>query len=244
MVPLYALERAFGFYEGTKRIAMSVSRATLSPIMRSYLYPAISVSGASILAIEILGTRIIGPFHGVDIFLWSTLITITLAALAAGYWLGGHWADRRPSPRRFAALFAAAGVWIAAIPLMRGPVIAAAHPLDRTAAMLVSSFVLFFPPLTILGMVSPYALKLRAGSLGEVGRSAGDLYAISTIASVAGALLTGFVLVPGFGIRGITVAIGVLLIASGAGLFGAAGRAVKSAPPSTENGPAPAGRTE
>lgn len=213
--------------------------------MRSYLYPAVSVSGASILAIEILGTRIVGPSYGVDIFLWSALITITLAALAVGYWLGGHWADRGPAVRRFAAIFVAAGVWVAAIPLMRDGVVAAARPLDRAAAMFVSSVVLFFPPLAILGMASPYALKLRAGFLEEVGRSAGDLYAISTVASVAGALLTGFVLVPSFGVRSITAAIGVLLVATGvAGLSGAAGRG--ASPPSQSRGsdPAPAGRTE
>lgn len=194
--------------------------------MRSYLYSAVSIGGASILALEILGTRIIGPFYGVDIFLWSALIAVTLAALAAGYWLGGHWADRRPSLRAFALIFVAAGIWIAAIPLARGSVVAAARPLDRAAAMLVSSFILFFPPLAILGTASPYALKLRARYLGEVGRSAGDLCAISTVASVAAALLAGFVLVPAFDIRGITAAIGVMLIATGAiGFFGKAGRA-------------------
>jgi spermidine synthase len=200
---------------------------------RAYLYVAISVSGASVLAVEILGTRIIGPFFGVDIFLWSALIAVTLAALAAGYWLGGLWADRRPSPGRFAALFVAAGVYIAATPILRGPVAAAAGSLGRFAGMSAASFALFFPPLAILGMVSPYALKLRAGSLGEVGRSAGDLYAISTVASVAAALLTGFVLIPSFGVRSLTTAIGLALAATGvAGLLAYGNRRLAGAPDS------------
>lgn len=200
---------------------------------RAYIYLAISVSGASVLAIEILGTRIIGPFFGVDIFLWSTLIAVTLAALAAGYWLGGRWADRRPSPRRFAALFIAAGVYIAAAPIIRGPVVAAASSLDRFAGMSAASFALFFPPLAILGMVSPYALKLRTGSLSEVGRSAGDLYAISTVASVAAALLTGFVLIPSFGVKSLTTAIGLALAATGvAGLLAYGNRRFAVAPDS------------
>jgi len=183
---------------------------------RAYLYIAISVSGASVLAVEILGTRIIGPFYGVDLFLWSALISVTLAALAAGYWLGGWWADRYPSEVRFASLLVAAGLWLALLPFFREPVIGAVKPLGRMAALPAVSTLLFFPPLAILGMVSPYALKLRVRSLGEVGRSAGDLYAISTLASVAAALLMGFVLVPNCGVKSLTAATGILLVATGA----------------------------
>ena len=75
-----------------------------------YLYLLISISGASVLAIEILGTRILGPFYGVSLFLWSSLITVTLAALSVGYALGGRWADRGPSYFRLSLVLAAAGV--------------------------------------------------------------------------------------------------------------------------------------
>ena len=188
---------------------------------RGYIYLAISVSGASILAVEILGTRILGPYFGVSMLLWSALITVTLAALSLGYAAGGHWADRRPSLVRFAVLFLAAGIWLAAVPGIRGPVIAAARPLEHRASMFLVSFILFFPPLAILGMVSPYALKLRAKSAGEVGRAAGDLYAISTLASVAAALLTGFIFIPSFGVSRLMAAIGIILIATGVlGLLG------------------------
>ena len=61
-----------------------------------YIYLAVTASGASVLAIEILGTRILGPFYGVSLFLWSALITVTLAALSLGYAIGGRWADNGP----------------------------------------------------------------------------------------------------------------------------------------------------
>jgi predicted membrane-bound spermidine synthase len=190
-----------------------------------YLYLSISVSGASVLAIEILGTRIIGPYYGVNLFLWSALIGVTLAALSVGYVIGGTWADRKPAFSRLAWILVAAGIWIALLPLMKGPVAAAARPVGHRAALLIASFVLFFPPLAVLGMVSPYALRLRARTVGEIGRSAGDLYAISTLASVAAALLTGFVLIPSFGVSGLTAAIGIVLAATGIlGLTAAAER--------------------
>jgi predicted membrane-bound spermidine synthase len=187
---------------------------------KTYLYVSISVSGASVLAVEILGTRIIGPFYGVDLFLWSALISVTLAALAAGYWLGGRWADRGPTMGRFCSLFVAAGLWLVLLPFLRGTAMEIARPLGHRAALLSAAAMLFFPPLAILGMVSPYALKLRVRSVGEVGRSAGNLYAVSTLASVAAALLVGFVLVPNFGVKSLASAIGIILAATGAaGLF-------------------------
>ncbi len=176
------------------------------------LYTIVFVSGAVVLAIEILGTRVLGPFYGVNLFLWSALITVTLAALSLGYVVGGRWADRNP---RFSALgttLAIAGVWLLATIWLKRPVLTAVEPLGLRGAVLVSSFLLFFVPLTLLGMTSPYAIRLRAESLGEVGRTSGDIYAISTVASVAAALATGFYLIPHLGVNRLIAVCGAALI--------------------------------
>ena len=180
-----------------------------------YLYLSIAVCGAAVLAIEILGTRILGPFYGVSISLWSALITVTLAALSVGYALGGRWADRKLSRARFASLLVAAGIWIILVPVIRAPFMAAAGRLGPRAAMVAASLMLFFVPLAILGMASPFALRLRAQSLGEIGSAAGNLSAISTLAGVAAALCTGFVLMPNFGVSSITAATGIALVLAG-----------------------------
>jgi len=186
-----------------------------------YLYLSISVSGASVLAIEILGTRILGPFYGVSLFLWSALITVTLAALSAGYALGGRWADKGATYPRLSALLAGAGIWLIAVPWIRDPLLNLAEPFGLRFAALVAALILFFVPLMLLGMVSPYAIKLRTSRLEEVGRSAGNLYAVSTIASVIAALATGFFLIPNFGVYRLTIAVGAILIATAApGFFG------------------------
>jgi len=177
-----------------------------------WLYVVVAVSGAGVLALEILGTRLLGPFYGVSLYLWSALISVTLAALAAGYALGGRWADRGATPTRLTGLLAAAGVWIMAVPWLRQPLLAASEGLGLRAAVLVTSTVLFFPPLLLLGMVSPIAIRIHATSLDRVGRSAGNLYAVSTLASVAAALATGFWLIPVVGVHRLTVATGVALL--------------------------------
>ncbi len=179
-----------------------------------FIYIAIIVSGASVLAVELIGTRIIAPFYGASLYLWSALISVTLAALSCGYAIGGRWADRGASLGRFCAIIGMAGLWIAVIPWLRIPVFAAAGTMGLRAAVLAIAFVLFFPPLALLGMVSPYAIRLKASSLDVVGRTAGDLYAVSTIASVAAAVATGFFLIPNIGVTRLVFLTGVLLIAT------------------------------
>src|SRR3990172_10882611 len=179
---------------------------------RFFLHVIVAVSGASVLAIEILGTRILGPFYGVSLFLWSALITVTLAALSIGYVIGGHWADKGATVSRLCIMMSGAGGWLILSPWIKEPVILLSEPFGLRFAVLVASFILFAPPLTLLGMVIPYAIKLRTTNLDEVGRTAGNLYAISTIASVISALLTGFVLIPNVGVNRLTLTIGVILL--------------------------------
>jgi len=166
-----------------------------------------------VLAIEILGTRMLGPFYGVSLFLWSALITVTLAALSVGYALGGRWADKGPSFSRLAVMLGGAGVWFLLCPWFREPLLHRLDALGLRTGVLVAATLFFFVPLLLLGMVGPYAIRLRATSLGEVGKTAGDIYAISTVASVAAALLTGFVLIPQIGVSRLILWVGVLLLA-------------------------------
>jgi hypothetical protein len=179
-----------------------------------FLYVIVAVSGASVLALEILGTRILGPEYGVSLFLWSALITVTLAALSAGYLAGGAMADRSPSHRRLSGLLAGSGIWIAAIPWMRPAVIGLTSGWDLRPAILGSSVALFFVPLAILGAVTPYAIRLTLTDVERAGRTSGRLFALSTLASVASALLTGFWLIPNLGVVLLTTLLGTLLLLS------------------------------
>lgn len=179
-----------------------------------FIYLAVIVSGASVLAVELLGTRILAPFYGASLYLWSALISVTLAALSAGYAIGGRWADRGPKLSRFATLIGLAGLWIMVIPWLRGPVLSVTEAAGLRAAVLITATILFFPPLTLLGMVSPYAIRLKVASLDVVGRTAGNLYAVSTVASVIAAIATGFFLIPNIGVARLVFLTGFLLFAT------------------------------
>jgi predicted membrane-bound spermidine synthase len=182
---------------------------------RCYLYTAVSLSGGAILAIEILGTRLLAPFYGTSLFLWSALITVTLAALGVGYAVGGRWADRGATVTRLSITMILAGLWTLVIPAIRTPLLELTSPLGLRGAVLIAALGLFFPPLMLLGMISPYAVKLRTESLERVGRSAGYLYSVSTFAGVFTALLMGFYLIPTVGVTRLAVIIGTILVAGG-----------------------------
>jgi len=191
---------------------------------RAALFVVVSLSGASVLVLEILGTRVLAPYYGVSLFLWSALIAVTLAALAAGYALGGRWATSAPSGARLSWALAAAGLWVAGVPWLRTPVVHAAEGLGLRGAMVASALLLFFVPLALLGMVGPYAIRLGSRSVEEVGRVSGDLFAISTLASVAAAVATGFLLIPTLGVSRLLVVVALALFAAAA-VARASGRA-------------------
>ncbi len=180
------------------------------------LIVVVFLCGGAVLALEILGTRILGPFHGVSLFLWSALITVTLAALSLGYALGGRLADRGATFGRLSTLIAVAGAWTLLIPWMVRPALLATEGFGLRLAVLTTAALLFGPPLTLLGTVSPYAIRLRASSLDHVGRTAGNLYAISTVASVVSALAVGFFLIPALGVARLTLTVGLALLAASA----------------------------
>lgn len=188
---------------------------SLSIFTRLRLRVALFLSGASVMVLEILGTRIIGPHFGVGLFVWTALITVTMVALATGYWLGGKLADRRPSLLLFSGVILTAAGYIALIPQLRAPVLETGWAFGLRSGSLFSAAALFFMPLMLLGMVSPFAVRLESEGVEQAGRSAGRLYAISTGGSVAGAVLTGYVLVPLFRVPVILAMLsGILVLAA------------------------------
>lgn len=177
-----------------------------------FLYLTVTLSGAAVMILELLGTRIIGPFYGVSLYVWSSLIAVTLVALALGYYLGGYIADRYPGCR-LEHLILGGALATAAIPFADGPILTLTDPLGIRTGAFVSALLLFTLPLTGLAMVGPYAIKRAAHELEGVGQAVGSIYAVSTLGSVAGTLLLGFYLLPQFGTRAILFSLSLVLVA-------------------------------
>lgn len=185
----------------------------------AYLVATAVVCGALVMVIEVLGSRIIGPFFGASLFVWTSLITVTLVALAAGYAAGGVWADRHGSPAWLYGIILAAGVLTLLVPVLKGPVLRATMSWGLRTGAFASSLALFGPALFLLGCVSPYIVRLAAKELASLGRTVGIFYALSTAGSFLGTVLTGFVLIAWFGVTAIFQVVGLVLIALAAGYF-------------------------
>lgn len=153
-----------------------------------------------LLALEIIASRIVAPVFGNSIYVWGSLIGVFLAALAAGYAVGGRVADRWPSPAIFAAVLFVAGLLVVPIPLVASGVLPVVQ-LGPRAGPLAASVILFFPPAALMGMVSPFAIRLRARAVATIGNVAGALYAVSALGSIAGTLLASFVLLAVMSVR-------------------------------------------
>ena len=184
-----------------------------------WLIATTGLCGALVMVIEVLGSRIIGPFFWVSLFVWTALITVTLLSLAAGYALGGYWADRHPSPDWLYGLIIVAGILTGLIPFLKAWVIQATIPLGLRMGALVSSTLLFAPTLVLLGCVSPYVVRIAAREFGRIGRTVGVLYAVSTAGSFVGTAATGFFVIAYIGVSKAFLLCGVALCAIGAVYF-------------------------
>jgi spermidine synthase len=188
-------------------------------------------SGAVLMALEIVGSRILAPYFGSSVYVWGSLISIFLAALSLGYYLGGVAADRWPRPGVLASTLGTAGVLILLLPVLARPILEALALWDLGPRLspLLASVVLFVLPSLLMGATSPFAIKLAATALATVGNTAGVLYAISTAGSIVGTLLTAFVLIPAMGVRAILYTLGVSLIVLSALMAFQAARVMRTA---------------
>ncbi|RIZ66328.1 MAG: SAM-dependent methyltransferase [Methylococcales bacterium] len=183
----------------------------LNSFGRAGLYLTVFLTGASVMVIELLGTRMIAPFYGASLYVWSSLISVTMIALSLGYYIGGRWADCAKRSG-LSLIIALAAIFTLLIPCVTRVILLATDPLGLRAGAFVSSLVLFSPSLTMLGMIGPFAIKLSTSQLAGVGSSAGSIYAVSTVGSVIGTIVLGFFLFPLVGSREILVGLSILLL--------------------------------
>ena len=169
--------------------------AAVSGVNRWLLRVAVLIGGASVMIVEILGSRVLAPSFGTTLHVWSALITVTLAALAVGYAVGGRIADRRPGLSSLMIVMASAAGTLIISDLMTRMVLRAAYGAGMVGGTFVAATLLFLPTLFLLGMVSPMAVKAAVDEQ-QLGRSVGNLYALSTVGSVAGSLSVSLLLIP------------------------------------------------
>jgi spermidine synthase len=184
-----------------------------------YILLTAVICGALVMVIQVMGSRVIGPFFGVSLFVWTSLIAVTLVALALGYGIGGYLSDRYTSPKYLYLIIMIAGTLTLLVPLLQKPVLQFCVPFGLRTGAFASTLILFGPQLFLLGCVSPYLVRIAASQLRNLGAVVGGLYALSTIGSTVGTIITGFLLVAWLGVDQTFLVTGVLLVSLAAGYF-------------------------
>ena len=186
---------------------------------RACAFGFVAVAGAVVMGLELLGTRVLATVYGSSLFVWAALLSTALAGLAGGYGLGGLVADRCPRQELLYLLAMLAGAAILAVPAMQGMLQPCFWRYGPRLGALTCAAAMFAAPLVLLGATAPFVIRLAARATGAMGRTAGAVFALSTIGSVAGTLATTFWLVPALGTRGGLAALGgAMLLAGAAGL--------------------------
>ncbi len=185
--------------------------------MKKYLYLTVFVSGMTTLGIEFAASRLLGSVFGTSNLVWAAIIGLILIYLTVGYYLGGRWADKNPSYVVFYTILIWGAFTAGIVPFVARPVlIAAADAFDQLQiGVLLGAFsavlVLLVIPITLLGTVSPFAIRLVITDSKEAGQTAGKIYAISTLGSFLGTFTPDLILIPWLGTRLTFVVFSVLL---------------------------------
>ncbi len=181
-----------------KQLSPAPPTVSVSVAQRRFYYLTAAINGAAIMIVEILGAKMLAPYVGTSHFVWTAQIAITLVALAVGYFFGGWKADRTSSVGWLYGSVFAAGAYLCLAVLVIEPLAYWALDIRLGLALgcLLTAAILFFVPLALLAMTSPFLVRFITISLTGVGGNVGRLSAISTLGSVIGTVLIGYILIP------------------------------------------------
>ncbi|MGH3029335.1 MAG: fused MFS/spermidine synthase [Gaiellaceae bacterium] len=167
-----------------------------------FLYVLVFVVGITTLGAEIATARLIAPFFGASTIVWANTIGVVLVALSVGYWLGGRLGDRYPTLESLCLAALGAAILLALVPLVARPFLdISVDALDEIEAgafigSLFAVLILVAIPVGIAGACSPWAIRLATPDVEHSGRTAGRLYAVSTVGSLLGTWLAALLLIP------------------------------------------------
>lgn len=163
------------------------------------------------MAAELLGAKMLAPYFGSSLYVWATVLAITLGGLAAGYFTGGIISYKRKTPFTLFYVLLMAAAFTVLMPFTSKIVLWAIGMHSLIPSVIVSSFCILFPPVFMMGMVSPLIISTITDDVKESGRVSGAIYAISTIGGILATFLFGFYIIPSFGLTLPSIITGIVL---------------------------------
>ena len=171
------------------------------------------LSGAIGMGLELIAARVLSPYVGSSNVVWTSIIGIILVSMSFGYWIGGKKADKDANLNQLSSILMMAALFTSIIPLLETlvvKVLAGVIP-NLIVAAIICATIVFSMPSFILAMISPFAVKIRSKENTEIGSLSGRISSLSTIGSIVGTFLMGFVLIPHIGVSNINIGVTILL---------------------------------
>ena len=186
--------------------------------MNYYIFFTVFISGMTTLAAEISALRLLSYIYGTSNIVWSIIIGVIMFYLAIGYYLGGNFADKNPTPAKYYQLLSISAVLTASIPYISQPILfhasqaITAFDIPIATGAFIGTLLIFALPITILGCSSPYAIRLLLTHPDNSGSTAGKVYSLSTAGSIVGSFIPTLLTIPTYGTRNTYLLFGGILL--------------------------------
>jgi predicted membrane-bound spermidine synthase len=180
---------------------------------KSFLYSLSFIEGGVVMSTELAGAKLLAPYFGTSLYVWACVMALTLGGLAGGYFLGGRLSVKKNHETILMISVLCAAIYISCLPMLSFLFLYLASNFSLLPSVLISSAFVLFPPIFIMGMVSPLIIKSITTSHEESGKKSGEIYAISTMGGICFTFLTAFYLIPQWGIT-ITFIVDAILLAA------------------------------
>ncbi len=191
----------------------------MSERLKRLIYFLAFIEGGAVMCVELCSAKILSPYFGTSIYVWASVLGITLSALMSGYYLGGYISSKNQKKEVVFWLMLVAGLLMALIPIISSSILPSTINLSLLAGTVVSLMCFLFVPLMIFGSVSPLVINILTDKAKDSGKSSGTVYAVSTLGGILTTFIVGFYTLPQWGITITLYSYGLLVVFTALVLF-------------------------
>lgn len=191
----------------------------MNTTLKRLIYFLAFVEGGAVMCVELCSAKILSPYFGTSIYVWASVLGITLSALMSGYYLGGYISSKNQKKETIFFVMLLAGFFVSLIPIIANAILPTAINFSILAGTVMALLGFLFIPLTLFGSVSPLVINLLTSDAKESGKSSGNVYAISTLGGIITTFMAGFYTLPNWGITATLYAYGMLVVITALILF-------------------------
>lgn len=181
------------------------------PTNKKFYFLLSFIEGGSVMAAELLGAKMLAPYFGSSLYVWATVLAITLGGLAIGYFAGGILSYRSKNELSLFYVLIAAAIFTSIMPFTSKMILWLVGSHSLIPSVILSATVILIPPVFMMGMVSPLIIKITTPDLEQAGKTAGAIYAISTVGGILATFAFGFIIIPMFGLTKPCIITGIVL---------------------------------